>query len=564
MNDDASDRLGTGNDADAREELRPAVDPSEPAPEAAPGSTAADEDREAIPGIERPDVGHAFTQQQFESVDKLGEPFITKENRPEGSPETVQNTDVQNVVAATDSGAPATALSSVVGAEALNTESAFNDMRDPMAAADGSIPTKTEVVRLGIGFTLSAVLCAIPWVALSSIILPAVLENINAGAKESMLGTINAVGSIVALLANIIFGTLSDLTRSKWGKRTPWIIAGGIVAGLSVGAVSLVQHSFGAVLFFWCMAQLGYNVMLAPFVATMSDRVPDKFRGRVSGFYGAGIAAGQTIGSFVGARLLAQGQSGMDAGWVMGLAVFALIGIAVVAIWPREKSNEDEPREKFSLRLLLLSFRPPRHAPDFYYALAGRTLMMGGYWMINSYQLYIAQDYVYAGDPDGGTKAAALIATMSVITLIVSLVAALGAGPLTDKIGMRKVPVALASCMFALGAAMPLLFHSAVGMYLFAAIAGLGYGTYNAIDQALNVSVLPNPEEAGKDLGILNLANTLSTVIGSVFTSLIVVIVKSVMGVTSTPSQAYTVVFIVAIVIVLIAAWLIMRIKKVR
>lgn len=564
MNDDASDRLGTGNDADAREELRPAVDPSEPAPEAAPGSTAADEDREAIPGIERPDVDHAFTQQQFESVDKLGEPFITKENRPEGSPETVQNTDVQNVVAATDSGAPATALSSVVGAEALNTESAFNDMRDPMAAADGSIPTKTEVVRLGIGFTLSAVLCAIPWVALSSIILPAVLENINAGAKESMLGTINAVGSIVALLANIIFGTLSDLTRSKWGKRTPWIIAGGIVAGLSVGAVSLVQHSFGAVLFFWCMAQLGYNVMLAPFVATMSDRVPDKFRGRVSGFYGAGIAAGQTIGSFVGARLLAQGQSGMDAGWMMGLAVFALIGIAVVAIWPREKSNEDEPREKFSLRMLLLSFRPPCHAPDFYYALAGRTLMMGGYWMINSYQLYIAQDYVYAGDPDGGTKAAALIATMSVITLIVSLVAALGAGPLTDKIGMRKVPVALASCMFALGAAMPLLFHSAVGMYLFAAIAGLGYGTYNAIDQALNVSVLPNPEEAGKDLGILNLANTLSTVIGSVFTSLIVVIVKSVMGVTSTPSQAYTVVFIVAIVIVLIAAWLIMRIKKVR
>ena len=101
-------------------------------------------------------------------------------------------------------------------------------------------------------------------------------------------------------------------------------------------------------------------------------------------------------------------------------------------------------------------------------------------------------------------------------------------------------------------------------MYLFAAVAGLGYGTYNAIDQALNVAVLPNPDEAGKDLGILNLANTLSTVIGTAMTSLIVVIVKAVMGVTQTPPVAYSVVFVVAIVIVLFAAVLIMRIKHVK
>lgn len=129
---------------------------------------------------------------------------------------------------------------------------------------------------------------------------------------------------------------------------------------------------------------------------------------------------------------------------------------------------------------------------------------------------------------------------------------------------MRKVPVALASCLFAVGALMPMLFRSATGMLLFAGVAGLGYGIYNAIDQALNVSVLPNPEEAGKDLGILNLANTLSTVIGSGMTSILVVIVKAVMGVSKTPVVAYTVVFGVAIVIVLIAAFLIMRIKNVK
>ena len=33
-------------------------------------------------------------------------------------------------------------------------------------------------------------------------------------------------GSVVALVANIVFGAFSDLTRSKWGKRTLWIISG--------------------------------------------------------------------------------------------------------------------------------------------------------------------------------------------------------------------------------------------------------------------------------------------------------------------------------------------------
>ena len=133
---------------------------------------------------------------------------------------------------------------------------------------------RVNLIRLSVGFTVSAGACAIPWVALTSVILPAVLEDINAAGKESMLGTINAVGSVVALLANVIFGTFSDLTRSRFGKRTPWIIIGGLIAGGAMALLALNQHSFPMILLLWCMAQLGYNVMLAPFVATMSDRGP--------------------------------------------------------------------------------------------------------------------------------------------------------------------------------------------------------------------------------------------------------------------------------------------------
>ena len=105
-----------------------------------------------------------------------------------------------------------------------------------------------------------------------------------------MLGIINAVGAVVALLSNIVFGTFSDLTRSRFGKRSPWIISGGIIAGLSVGSIAFT-HSQTLIVVLWCCTQLGYNMMLAPYVATVSDRVPDKFRGTISGFYGAGGAA---------------------------------------------------------------------------------------------------------------------------------------------------------------------------------------------------------------------------------------------------------------------------------
>jgi hypothetical protein len=68
------------------------------------------------------------------------------------------------------------------------------------------------------------------------------------------------------------------------------------------------------------------------------------------------------------------------------------------------------------------------------------------------------------------------------------------------------------------------------------------------------VQVLPNPEEAGKDLGILNISNTLSHVIGVALTSWVVVAAHG----------NYTMIFPVSIAIVLVASFLIMRIKGVR
>ena len=87
---------------------------------------------------------------------------------------------------------------------------------------------------------------------------------------------------------------------------------------------------------------------------------------------------------------------------------------------------------------------------------------------------------------------------------------------------------------------------------LIAGIAGLGYAVYSAVDQALLVDVLPNKEEAGKDLGILNMATTLGQMCGPVVMSAIVV------------NLGYNFAFPTSIALAIIGCFFIMAIKKVK
>ena len=135
---------------------------------------------------------------------------------------------------------------------------------------------------------------------------------------------------------------------------------------------------------------------------------------------------------------------------------------------------------------------------------------------------------------------------------MVGLVGSVAAGPFSDFIGRRKVPVVVASVCFAIGIAMPWIMPTSMGMYLYAAIAGLGYGVYTSVDQALLVDVLPNKEEAGKDLGILNLATTLGQMLGPVIMSSVVL------------ALGYVFAFPIAICFALVGCVFIMLIKNVK
>ena len=278
----------------------------------------------------------------------------------------------------------------------------------------------------------------------------------------------------------------------------------------------------------YVLALIGLNMVQAPIYARISDQVAPTSRATVSAAIGAGGVIGQGIGTLVGSSLIEHMELGFICAGMCALAA----GVLSVVIAPREPSSENMPKntDEPLWKVVAASLTPPLKN-------------------CASYQLYILQDYI----GQDKLSAAASIQVISVITMIVSIIASLVAGPIADALNRRKAPIIVACTFFAIGLAMPWIFPTQQGMFLFGGIASFGYGMYLSVDQALNVDVLPNKETAGKDLGFMNIATCAGQAIGVAITSTLV----SVLG-------SYTVVFPVAIGMTAIAAISVLGIKRVR
>lgn len=416
-------------------------------------------------------------------------------------------------------------------------------------APDTGKPLERIVMfRFGAGFFLISILWAIGLSAVAAVLLPQHLKDIGVANPNALLGTVNAVTAVVSLVSNLVFGNFSDRTRSRFGRRTPWIVCGGLLGGITLFLVGVFTSPL-LLTIDYCLCMVGLNMMLAPAVAVLSDRVPTNIRGTMSTFWGVGQASGYPLGAIVAAGFIATGTASLS-GFVLGGVLMGVSGIVAVIAWPRERPSTHDRLEVKSFSEVLQSFAPPtRGASDFWKAFIGRFTMLLAYQMINAYQLYIVQDYLDLST----SQVVTTVATTNSIILVVSLVGGFLGGPLSDLLRRRKIPVVIASLCFALGVAMPWLIPTTTGMYLFAGIAGLGYAVYGSVDQALNVDVLPDPEKAGKDLGILNISTTLGQMCGPIITSFVV-----------TQTGSYTLVFPISITFAVLGCISILAIKKVR
>src|SRR3954468_14540992 len=139
------------------------------------------------------------------------------------------------------------------------------------------------------------------WLALLTpaiITLALRVRQLAPGNAAEPISRVLMAGALVALVSNPIFGALSDRTRSRFGRRRPWLV-GGVLCGFASLAVIGLAPTVNIVLWGWCAAQLAFNAGLAAMVAIIPDCVPPAQRGTVVGILGICMPIGQITGTFL-------------------------------------------------------------------------------------------------------------------------------------------------------------------------------------------------------------------------------------------------------------------------
>ncbi|WP_229088327.1 MFS transporter [Bifidobacterium dentium] len=312
------------------------------------------------------------------------------------------------------------------------------------------------------------------------VLLPAKTALLAGDGKASVVAVLSTSAMIVAAIANIIFGALSDLTRSRFGRRSPWIIGGSVLAAAAMMFVSWAP-TVPLLIVGWCVYQCFLNAIVAPLIAVITDRTAPKFRGTISAMYALGYSVGIYGGQMIGARFLTDQSMGFTV-----LAVLTLIGGPLAALIMHEGSSLAMPRKRFTAQMFWEHFSfPTRHCRDYYLALFGKFLIVAAKFAISGFQLYILTDYMMQS-ADGAKHYVSVISMCMMVTAIAMTVIA---GPISDRIGSRKIPVIACSLLVAVGSIIPFFSNDPKMMIAYALVAGTGMGAYNAVDQALNGGV---------------------------------------------------------------------------
>ena len=413
-----------------------------------------------------------------------------------------------------------------------------------MIPEPGVVPSALAepTVRVRPGWTAAVVLANVgvfaAWLGPIQVLLAKQSESVAPGNKEFVFGLVTGVGAAVSVFANPAFGAISDRTTSRFGRRVPWVVAGAVGGAVGLGILA-GAHLIVLMLVGWCLMQLFGNALLAAATAVVPDRVPVAQRGGVGGW----VAISQVLGALVGTALAAAFDS-----YALGYAACAaFLLLSVVPYLLRSHDVQLVERPTFVLRDFLRGFWiSPRRYPDFGWAWLTRFLFNVGNALGTLYLFYYLQDEVGVDDPDTAVLILTAIYSVCVLTTAITF------GRWSDRSERRKVFVTASGWVMAVAGVVLAVWPTWPGAILGAIVLGLGFGVYLAVDFALLTQVLPSAQDRAKDLGVINIANSLPQVLAPVIAA---PIVKHLGG--------YPVLYLLASAVTVLAGVLVTRIRSV-
>ena len=131
------------------------------------------------------------------------------------------------------------------------------------------------------------------------------------GIGAALAGVLISVAKFYDAATDTLFGIASDRTRSRWGRRRPYLLLGGVVSAVSFVMLFNLQGAAGPALLPWLVLLVlllnatGYALFNVPYLAMPGEMTRDYHeRTRLMSFRVAAVAVGQLVATFVGPLLI--------------------------------------------------------------------------------------------------------------------------------------------------------------------------------------------------------------------------------------------------------------------
>ncbi|MGA2489167.1 MAG: MFS transporter, partial [Anaerolineales bacterium] len=335
-------------------------------------------------------------------------------------------------------------------------------------------------------------------------------------------------GTMLAITVSILAGILSDHTASRWGRRTPAILIGALIGLPLIGLPTLflapalrstfLSLALPVIILSYCGMQFATNVGNGAWWPLLVDVVSEHQRGTATGIQGALTLVGATIAILVVTSLIQNGHM-VVALWLVG-GIFALSGI--VNVWViRGKDKPADSSDRISLgRALRDMFRVRTRVVVFFWVVFAMLLAYMGMNSLQYFALYFFQVYFPVVNPEAAFR------TMGAISLVMTMLAAVGSGVLSDKIGRRPL-ILWAMFVCALTTLLMGLTGNYVVFLILAGLRAVATGPLMASAPALASDLAPK-DEAGQYMAYNNLSTGLSGALaGLVFGVLLVTLTRT-------------------------------------
>lgn len=346
--------------------------------------------------------------------------------------------------------------------------------------------------------------------------------------KNSTLSLITITTLLVAFFVQPLVGQWSDRSRTRWGRRFPFLLAG--VMGLTLALALVVSaDSLGLLLLAVTLVSLSSNTVQGPWQALVPDRVPAAQHGTMAGLKTVLESIGVVIGVSLAGFTLARGHL-----WAAPLAV---IGLLWLILWLTSRLLQTPAVEIFSARLdsplALLKLNLSHLPPAFPWWMANRLLFWAAAISIRTFLLNYLEDVLGLSPAETQDLSSQVILVLGAgIFLLV-----LPAGAVADRVGRRPLLV-IAGLLAAIGAVLFIFVRDVNLLFVAGGFIAAGAGIFASASWALATDLVPKGEGAL----YLGLANT-ATIVGSITGRLGGPLIDGLNSLTGTTTIGYLAVF---------------------